>query len=93
MGIFPEIFGDFYSLPSSPFTHSLPYEPYFTLTTSHLKDTQTATTSCFLRLRHSSPSSKVRWLGTRENRTTSRLGKGLSGPLLAYVRERYAETV
>ncbi|TYG36324.1 hypothetical protein ES288_D13G056100v1 [Gossypium darwinii] len=34
-----------------------------------------------------------RWLGTRENRTTSRLGKGLSGPLLAYVRERNAETV
>ncbi|MBA0605188.1 hypothetical protein Godav_017786, partial [Gossypium davidsonii] len=25
----------------------------------------------------------LRWLGTRENRTTSRLGKGLSGPLLA----------
>ncbi|MBA0809163.1 hypothetical protein Gohar_024835, partial [Gossypium harknessii] len=27
-----EIFGDFYSLPSSPFTHSLLEEPQFTLT-------------------------------------------------------------
>ncbi|KAK8294614.1 hypothetical protein V6Z11_D05G011100 [Gossypium hirsutum] len=35
-----------------------------------------------------------RLLGTRENRTTNRLGKGLSGPLLAQrVRGRYAETV
>ncbi|MBA0880124.1 hypothetical protein Goshw_025257, partial [Gossypium schwendimanii] len=25
----------------------------------------------------------LRWLGTRENQTTSRLGKGMSGPLLA----------
>ncbi|TYH38647.1 hypothetical protein ES332_D12G124200v1 [Gossypium tomentosum] len=44
-----EIFGDFYFLPSSPFTHSLPYESYFTLTNSHLKNTQTAAISCFLR--------------------------------------------
>ncbi|TYI73914.1 hypothetical protein E1A91_D07G163000v1 [Gossypium mustelinum] len=36
----------------------------------------------------------LRWLGTRENQTTSRLGKGLSGPLLAQrVRGRCAETV
>ncbi|KAG4128377.1 hypothetical protein ERO13_D09G017251v2 [Gossypium hirsutum] len=36
----------------------------------------------------------LRWPGTRENRTTSRLGKGLSRPLLAQrVRGRYAETV
>ncbi|MBA0640094.1 hypothetical protein Goklo_023067 [Gossypium klotzschianum] len=35
-----------------------------------------------------------RWLGTRENRTTSWPGKGLSGPLLAQrVRGRCAETV
>ncbi|MBA0821909.1 hypothetical protein Goarm_018739 [Gossypium armourianum] len=89
-----EIFGDFYSLSSSPFTHSLPYEACFILTNSHLKNTQTAIISCFLRLRHSSPSSKVRWLGTRENQTTSRLGKGLSGPLPTQrVRGRCAEIV
>nr|KJB07414.1 hypothetical protein B456_001G168600 [Gossypium raimondii] len=36
----------------------------------------------------------LRWLGTRENQTTNRLGKGLSGPLLAQpVKGRCAETV
>ncbi|MBA0637610.1 hypothetical protein Godav_025253, partial [Gossypium davidsonii] len=57
---------------------------------SHLKNTQTAAISCFLRLRHSSPYPRsepklgaLRWLGMRENRTISRLGNGLSGPLLA----------
>ncbi|MBA0673614.1 hypothetical protein Goklo_025116 [Gossypium klotzschianum] len=40
------------------------------------------------------PSFHPRWLGMRGNRTTSRLGKGLSGPLLAQrVRGRYAETM
>ncbi|TYG41877.1 hypothetical protein ES288_D12G211700v1 [Gossypium darwinii] len=35
-----------------------------------------------------------KWLGTRENQTTNRLGKGLSGPLLVQrVRRRYAEIV
>ncbi|MBA0819103.1 hypothetical protein Gohar_021377, partial [Gossypium harknessii] len=35
-----EKFEDFYSLPSSSFTHSVPNQPYFTLANSHLKNTQ-----------------------------------------------------
>ncbi|TYI73910.1 hypothetical protein E1A91_D07G162800v1 [Gossypium mustelinum] len=36
----------------------------------------------------------LRWLQTRKNQTTNRLGKGMSGPLLAQrVKGRCAETV
>ncbi|TYI05887.1 hypothetical protein ES332_A10G120200v1 [Gossypium tomentosum] len=56
-----EIFGDFYSVPSSPFTYSLLEETYSTLTKiSRQKHSQSAAISHTLRLRHSSPSSKVR---------------------------------
>ncbi|KAB1998995.1 hypothetical protein ES319_D12G129500v1 [Gossypium barbadense] len=77
-----------YLFISIPFPlHRLPIRchmnPILLSPNSHIKNTQTTTISCFLRLRHSSPSSKVSWLGTRENRTTSRLEKGMSGPLLA----------
>ncbi|KAG4138663.1 hypothetical protein ERO13_D07G147400v2, partial [Gossypium hirsutum] len=92
-----DIFVDFYSLPSSTFTHSLPYEPYFTLTNSHLKilKRQPYLASFDSGILHLHPrTGALRWLGTRENQTTNRLGKGMSGPLLAQrVKGRCAKTV
>ncbi|KAB2048346.1 hypothetical protein ES319_A13G107500v1 [Gossypium barbadense] len=56
-----EIFGDFYSIAFSPFSYSLLEELYSTLTKiSPQKHSQLAAISHTLRLRYSSPSSKVR---------------------------------
>ncbi|KAK8370784.1 hypothetical protein V6Z12_A01G200300 [Gossypium hirsutum] len=61
-----EIFGDFYSVPSSPFTYSLLEETYSTLTKiSRQKHSQSAAISHTLRLRHSSPSSKFQLQGSK----------------------------
>ncbi|MBA0807453.1 hypothetical protein Gohar_023258 [Gossypium harknessii] len=64
-GVFHSGLKQIYLLISIPFPlHHLPIgfhmNPILPSPYSHLQNTQTAAISCFLRLRHSSPSSKLR---------------------------------